>query len=59
MKPEGKKGAKAGGAATAEAKPGRAERIARRNAPRDDSAPAPDAEPDAPQENEAETEDTE
>jgi large subunit ribosomal protein L15 len=58
VKPEGKKGAKAGGAAAAVAKPGRAERIARRNAPRDNT-PAPDAEPDAPQENEAETEDKE
>jgi large subunit ribosomal protein L15 len=56
---EGKKGARAGGTATAAAKPSRADRIARRNAPRDDSAPAPDAEPDAPQENEAETEDKE
>jgi large subunit ribosomal protein L15 len=59
VKPDGKKGAKSGGAATAVAKPGRAERIARRNAPRDDSAPAPDAEPDAPLESEAETEDRE
>jgi large subunit ribosomal protein L15 len=57
--PEGKKGTRASGTAGAAAKPSRAERIARRNAPRDDSAPAPDAEPDAPQENEAETEDKE
>jgi large subunit ribosomal protein L15 len=59
-KPDGKKRAKAtGAAATAEAKPARAERGGKRKGPREDSAPAPDVEQDASENNEAETEDTE
>lgn len=61
-KPDGKKRAKRAGAeATSEATPaqGRAERGGKRKTTRDDSAPAPDAEQHATEDNEAETEETE
>jgi large subunit ribosomal protein L15 len=59
-KPDGKKkGARASGAGTAEAKPARTERGGKRKAPREDSAPAPDAEQDTAPDSEAETEDPE
>lgn len=59
IKPEGKKGAKASGAATAGAKPARAERGGKRKATRDEGAAAPETEQETPEDNEAETEDQE
>jgi large subunit ribosomal protein L15 len=59
-KPDGKKRAKgAGSEAATQPKPARGERGGKRRAPRDDPGTAPEAEQDAPQDNEAETEDTE